>query len=244
LSKPFGLQLYSIRDEMDKDYMGTLRRVAGMGYKQVEFAGFADYSAGEIKAALTDLGLDGISAHVGADRLTGEQLHPQLEYLAEIGCRYVILPWYEVSTMEKVREVCDILNGAAEAARQYGLICGYHNHGHEFTRLGEEFALTHIMKNTSPDVVIELDVFWAAHADVNPFDYFERHQDRIRMLHLKQIDAEKNSVDLPDGMIDMADLSRMARRFGVDTFIVEQEAYPVSSMESARVNAEYLKKIL
>lgn len=244
MSKPFGLQLYSVRDAMDKDYMGTLRQVAEMGYRQVEFAGFADYSAKEISAALSEYNLEGISAHVGADRLVGENLKPQLEFLAEIGCKYVILPWYEANSMEKVEEVCGILNNVAEAARPYGLTCGYHNHGHEFTRLGESFALTHIMEKTSPDVVMELDVFWAAHADVNPFDYFRQHKDRIRLLHLKQIDGEKNSVDLPDGVIDMAALSRLAEGFGVNTFIVEQEAYPVSSMESARVNAEYLKKIL
>lgn len=244
MSKPFGLQLYSVRDEMEKDYMGTLRRVAEMGYRQVEFAGFADYSAKEIAAALSEYGLDGISAHIGADRLKGEYLEPQLEYLAGIGCKYVILPWYETTSMEKVEEACEILNNAALAARPYGLICGYHNHGHEFTRLGESFALTHIMEKTSPDVVVELDVFWAAHADVNPLDYFRLHSDRIRMLHLKQIDAEKRSVDLPDGVIDMASLSRMAEGLGVETLIVEQEEYPVSSMESARVNAAYLKKIL
>ena len=71
MSKPFGLQLYSVRDAMEKDYMGTLRQVAEMGYRQVEFAGFADYSAKEISAALSEYNLEGISAHVGADRLVG-----------------------------------------------------------------------------------------------------------------------------------------------------------------------------
>lgn len=244
MSKSFGIQLYSVRDAAEKDYMGTLEGIAQLGYGGVEFAGFGGFSAEEISAKLEQTGLKAMGAHTGAELLSGDRLKEQLEFLAKIQCGHIICPWYDIKSLEDVKVLSELLGKASDEAQKYGIACGYHNHGQEFQMFNGEFALTHLMNMTGDDVDMELDVFWAAHSDVNPFDYIKTHHDRIRLLHLKQLDADKNSVDLPDGVIDMAELGRVAAGFGIEKLIVEQEEYAVSSMESARINAEYLNKIL
>lgn len=244
MSKKFGLQLYSVRDAMDADYMGTIEKVASYGYTAVEFAGYGGYSASELKTKLDSLGLDAISTHIGMENFEGDKLAETMKFLAELGCPYAMVPWYDTGSMEQVDKLAQVLNNAAKVGKQYGVTVGYHNHGHDFNLIDGKYAMTHLIEKTDPAVQMELDVFWAAHAGVDPFEYFEQFSGRIGLLHLKQIDAEKRSVDLADGVIDMKALCEKARAKGIDRFIVEQEAYAVSSMDSAEKNAEFLKEIL
>lgn len=244
MDKKFGLQLYSVRDAMDTDYMGTIEKVAQYGYTDVEFAGYGGFSAEEIKAKLDSLGLKAISTHIGWENFVGDELKKNMEFLAKLDCKYAMLPWYETKDMEAVKRLADILNNAAAVAKKYGITVGYHNHGHDFALIEGKYAMTHLIEMTDPCVKMELDVYWAAHADVDPFKYVEEFKDRIDILHLKQIDDDKKNVNLPDGNIDMKALCEMAKELGIDKFVVEQEAYAVSSMDSAEKNAAYLKEIL
>lgn len=240
MAKRFGLQLYSVRDEMDGNYLETLDRVAAFGYTGVEFAGFGGFSAKALRERLRLAGLEAMGCHTGAEVFAADNISAELEYLAQLDCHYMICPWYEIHQPDDVHRLAEMLNRASLAAKPYGISCGYHNHGQEFQLFGEELAYTRLIEETDPSVAIELDVFWAAHAGVDPFAFLNRHADRIRLLHLKQITAEKESCDLPDGVIDMKKLIERAETAGIADFIVEQEAYAVSSMESARINAAYL----
>lgn len=246
MPKDFALQLYSVRDHMDKDYVGTLEKVAGMGYTGVEFAGFGGLSAKEMKGHLDRLGLTAYATHTSFDLLSDdEKLKEQLEYHAVIGAPYIICPWYELKTLEDVKKVAEVLNHVGETAAPYGILTGYHNHGHEFETVDGAYLLDRLMEATNPETVkMELDVFWAEHAGCACIPYMQKHGARCALVHLKQIDGDKNSVDLPDGVIDMQAVIDTARSFGTDRFIVEQEAYPVDSLISAAVNAGYLKAIL
>lgn len=246
MSKPFALQLYSVRDHAEKDFVGTLEKVAGMGYTAVEFAGFGGLDAAALKGHLDRLGLAAYATHTGFDLLSDdEKLKEQLEYHAAIGAPYIICPWYEMKTTEDVKKVAEVLNHVGEEAAKYGIKTGYHNHGHEFETVNGTYLLDLLMAQTDPETVkMELDVFWAEHAGCPCVPFIQKHGARCALVHLKQIDGEKNSVDLPDGVIDMKAVIETARSFGTDTFIVEQEAYPVDSLISAAVNAGYLKAIL
>ena len=246
MPKAFALQLYSVRDHMDQDYVGTLEKVAGMGYTGVEFAGFGGLSAKDMKKHLDRLGLTAYATHTGFDHLSDDdKLKEQLEYHAAIGAPYIICPWYELKTLEDVKRVADVLNHVGDVAAPYGILTGYHNHGHEFGTVEGAYLLDRLMEETNPDTVkMELDVFWAEHAGCACIPYMKKHGARCALIHLKQIDGDKNSVDLPDGVIDMKTVIETARSFGTDRFIVEQEAYPVDSLISAAVNAGYLKAIL
>lgn len=246
MSKNFAIQLYSVRDHMDEDFVGTLEKIAGMGYTAVEFAGFGGLSADELKGHLDRLGLTAFSTHTGFDILSDdEKLKELLEYHKTIGAKYIICPWYELKTLEDVHKLAALLNHVGQVAAACGIRTGYHNHGHEFETVDGTYLLDHLMAETDPETVkMELDVFWAEHAGCACIPYIEKYGSRCALVHLKQIDAEKNSVDLPDGVIDMKAVIETARSFGTDTFIVEQEAYPVDSLISAAVNAGYLKAIL
>lgn len=244
MSGKFGLQLYSVRDFMDKDYFGTIEKVAEMGYTGVEFAGYGGFSAAEIKAKLDALSLEAMSTHIGAEMFMGDELERSMEFLAELDCHYAMIPYRDVKTLDDVKWVAEVLNNASLTSAKYGITCGYHNHGHEFQLIDGEYAMSHLIALTEPAVKMELDVFWAYHAGVDPMDYYEKHSGRIGLLHLKQITEDKKSVDLPDGVIDMDKLCKRSLELGIGGLIVEQEEYAVSSLDSAAKNAEYLKKIL
>lgn len=244
MNKEFGLQLYSVRDAMEQDYMGTIEKVAAYGYTTVEFAGYGGYSAAELKAKLDDLGIQAISTHTGMETLEGDALIPTMEFLRELDCPYAMVPWYDTGSMENLEKLAGVLNHAAKVGAEYGVTVGYHNHGHDFNLIDGVSAMDRLIAMTDDAVKMELDVFWAKHADVDPFEFVKANAKRIGLLHLKQIDGEKNSVDLPDGVIDMKALCELGRSLGIEKFIVEQEAYPVSSMDSAEKNAAYLKEIL
>ncbi|HIZ82860.1 MAG TPA: sugar phosphate isomerase/epimerase [Firmicutes bacterium] len=247
MRKEFAIQLYSVRDHMEKDYVGTLEKIAGMGYTAVEFAGFGGLSAAEMKGHLDRLGLTAYATHTGFDLLSDdEKLKEQIEYHQVIGAKYMLCPWYELKTMEDVHKVAEVLNHVGEVAGKAGILTGYHNHGHEFQKVDDgAYLLDKLMEETNPETVkMELDVFWAEHAGCACIPFMKKYGSRCALVHLKQIDADKNSVDLPDGVIDMPAVVETARSFGTDKFIVEQEAYPVDSLISAAVNAGYLKAIL
>lgn len=240
----FSIQLYSVRDRTEQDFVGTLKQLADMGYKGVEFAGFGDLSAKDMRGFLDSLGLKAISSHIGYEELQGDNLKRQIEYHNTIGAEYMVCPWYKTDSMEDVKVLSELLNTAGQACKSAGITLGYHNHGHEFNKHDEIYYLDHITDNTQSDLVkLELDVYWAEHAGVDCFDYLKKHSDRIELLHLKQIGPDKKNVDLPDGSIDMKRLIEQGIKFGVKQFIVEQEEYKHSSMESARVNIEYLLKL-
>lgn len=244
MNKEFGLQLYSVRDAMEADYMGTLEKVASYGYRTVEFAGYGGYSAEQLKEKLDSLGIQAISTHIGVEQFEGQALVPSMQFLKKLDCPFAMVPWYDTGSMENLQKLAEVLNTAAQVAAQYGVTVGYHNHGHDFKLIDGVSALERLIDMTDDAVCIELDVFWAAHAGVDVAAFVEKHAARIGLLHLKQLDSEKNSVDLADGVLDMQALCKMAREKGIDRFIVEQEAYAVSSMVSAEKNAKYLQEIL
>jgi len=239
MNKKFALQLYSLRDLMESDYAPVIEQVAEFGYNGVELYNIGQFALDKIKPLLEKTKLCAFSAHVSKEELGADKLHKTLSYLRDIGAKYAICPYAEMKTVQEIEAVADILNAAATAAKKYGITVGYHNHGHEFEKLGNEYVLEYLMSKTASDIVFELDVFWVQHSGVNPIDFYEKHKDRIKLLHLKQIDANNKAVDLSGGVIDMKRLCETDCEL-----IVEQEDYAVSSLESAKNNAIYMKEIL
>lgn len=245
MKKEFSIQLYSVRDKTEEDFIGTLEKLARMGYTGVEFAGFGGIPAAEMKRQLERLGLASIGAHTGAELLSGDALKEQIEYNLTIGSRYIICPWYDLKDSESLLRLSELLNGAGEICRENGLVMAYHNHGHEFGTLKGIYLLDQLLAHTEPALVkLELDVFWAEHAGVDAVSYFKRRAPRCELLHLKQIGDGKKNVDLPDGTISMPRLIEAARSLGVRCFVVEQEEYGIDSLTSAAVNAAYLESVL
>ncbi|MDR0405251.1 MAG: sugar phosphate isomerase/epimerase [Clostridiales bacterium] len=238
-----GLQLYSVKEEIAKDFIGTLKRVAELGYEGVEFAGYGNLSAAEMKKALTDFGLRSIGSHISLERITAH-LDEEIAYHLELGTKYLILPWAEYKTADDVLKVADALNTAALGVRGTGLTVGYHNHSQEFAKFDGEYILDTLMKNTSDDVVFELDVYWAAVADVDPIAYIKAHK-KIQLIHIKELlDYEtKKNTDVGSGVLDFPAIIAAAKAGGANEFIVEQERTDGSIWDSVAKGMDYLKTL-
>jgi len=244
LLEEFNIQLYSVRDAMENNYIGILEKLGckGMGYTGVEFAGFGGLSAEEMKKALTGNGLKPIGSHTGLGRLLSD-LDEEIAYHKAIGAEYITCPWSEIRTKADTLALARQLTPVAEKITAAGLKFGYHNHAHEFIVDEGEYLLDILFDNFPPGTVMELDVFWSEYAGVATLAYMEKHKNRLEILHVKQIDKDKKNVDLDKGVTDFPDIIGKAKRMGVRHFVMEQEKYEVSSMVSAENAIRYINSL-
>ena len=238
----YSLQLYSVVRPMEKDFQGTVRHTAKIGYDGVEFAGFYGNSAAEVKRLLAEAGLYCHSSHCSADQF-GDAFEETLAFHREIGCKYIILPYYSFSCPEDIDKLVQLLNRAGEQAAPYGIKVGYHNHQHEFASIGGKQILDEIAARTSENVVIQLDVYWAAYAGIDPIAWIKKWGKKVEMIHLKQIDSNKENVDLPDGILDMKEII-CAAEYAAE-FTVEHERPDPDDIlwKSMQRNITYLKEL-
>jgi sugar phosphate isomerase/epimerase len=244
LLNEFAIQLYSVKDETAKDFIGTLEKLGknGYGYTGVEFAGFSGVSAGEMKKALTDNGLRAIGSHTMPDRLI-ENLDEEIAYHKTIGAEYIICPYAEMETKADVLAFAQKLTPVAEKVTAAGLKFGYHNHAHEFIKDEGEYLLDILFDNLPAGTIMELDVFWTEYADIDTLAYMEKNKNRLEILHVKQIGDNKKNVELNKGFIDFKDVINKAKAMGVKHFVLEQEEYEESSLASAENAIRYIKSL-
>lgn len=235
------LQLYSLRDEVSKDFSSTVRRVGDLGYFGVEFAGFGGLAADEMKDLLAKSNLKAIGSH-SSIQIFRETAEKELAYLKEIGAEYMVCPGAQYPNgMEDVLALCKTLNEVSEKAKAYGIKVGYHNHAHEFETIDGKYILDLIAENTNDDVILEVDVFWVSYAGIDPFAYIEKWGKKVELIHIKQINDDKFNVDVEDGNISIPDLVKTAKY--ATNFIVEQEQYVVSPWDSVIHDAAYLNRL-
>jgi len=239
LLEQFSIQLYSVRDVINNDFAGTLKNLSEMGYTGVEFAGYGDLSAQQMKDVLTANNLKPVGAHIGVEGLT-KHLDEEIAFHKALGTEYIICPYYEMKTKDDVLKLAEILKPVIAKCGEAGLKFAYHNHAHEFAQDGGEYLLDILFKNLPPESVMELDIFWVAYAGVDPFAYMEKHKDRLKLIHVKQIDKDKHCVDLDQGIINFKEIITKAKTLGVEHFILEQEEYAVSSMVSVKNDIDYI----
>ena len=180
----YGLQMYSLRDITKDDLKAALKKVADMGYKYIEFAGFFDNSAEDVKSWLDEYGLICSGTHTGAAPLAADVIDETIAYHKAIGCTNLIIPGMDWSTQEKLEENIALMNTAQKKLAENGIALGYHNHSAEFfTTSYDKVIMDEIINRTS--VELEIDTFWAFNAGVDPVAYCESLKDRIRVIHLK-----------------------------------------------------------
>jgi sugar phosphate isomerase/epimerase len=236
------IQLWSVRDVTSIDYVGTLKKLAEMGYTGVEFAGYGGLSAKEMQVVLAANGLKSVGAHVGLERLT-QNLDEEIEYNKTLGTEYIVCPSSKIKNREDVLQLTETLKPIIGKISDAGLKFAYHNHAFEFEKSDDEYLLDILFETLPAEAVMELDVYWVAYADVDPFAYMEKHKDRLKLIHIKQIGEGKHNVDVEKGFIDFKKIIVKAKEYGIQHFILEQEEYEVSSMVSTRKNIDYIKKL-
>lgn len=183
-----GLQLYSIREDMEKDMDSALRQVKEMGYDCVEFAGYYGHSAEEVKAMLDKYGLECVSVHQTPD-LFVEEGQKAVDYLKTIGAKYAAVPWYPVEKQAGTAEwdnTVKMFNEVGELLKKNDIKLMYHNHDFEFNKFEDKFLLDWIYDTIPADIIEpEVDTCWVHYAGYNPADYLLKYSGRINIVHLK-----------------------------------------------------------
>jgi sugar phosphate isomerase/epimerase len=252
-ARQIGLQLYTVRDLLEKDFEGTLERVARIGYKKVEFAGYFNRTPEQVRAILDRLQLTSPSAHVGAQQMR-QDAAAQIRSAKVIGQEYITIPSYPFPRgggIDGWKQGAAELGQWGEKCRQAGLRLAYHNHAAEFATIdggptGYDVLLREVPANL---VDFELDLYWATFAGQDPIALFAKHPGRFAMWHVKDLKlagGTKTMAPVGRGTLDFKTIFAHAREAGMKHFFVEQDdaATTGGSLASIQASYTYLRRLL
>jgi sugar phosphate isomerase/epimerase len=252
---PIGLQLYSVRELLPKDFDGTLHQLSAVGYKEVEAAGYYHKSATEFRHAIDQAGLRCVSTHHALMELK-PKLDEWIEYAHTLGLEYIICSWAGVHRdpaakgemkLDDWRYAAEEFNKIGEKIKAAGLTFGYHNHTVEFGNENGVIFFDELLKRTDPRyVVFEMDCGWVFAGGHNPVEYLSRSPQRFPLLHVKdfqkQADGKYRNVVLGKGAgIDYQAVFRAAT--GLKHYFIEQEEFTGDPMTELREDAEYMRAL-
>jgi len=244
---PIGLQLYSVREQCAEDLPGTLAAVAKMGYQGVEFAGYYERSAKELRSLLDANSLKCCGTHTGLSTLLGDNLAKTIEFNREIGNPYLVVP----SLPEKYRssrsawlETAKLFNELSEKVKPHGMRVGYHNHAVEFQAMEGEIPWDVFFGNTSKDVIMQLDVGNAMHGGGDPVATIQRYPGRSATIHLKEYSATKKGALIGEGDANWKEVFRLCESVGgTEWYIVEEESGAHPPLEAVQRSLQNLRKM-
>jgi sugar phosphate isomerase/epimerase len=269
---PIALQLYSVRDELEQDFAGTLKSVKALGYDGVEFAGLYGHKPAEINQLLKTIGLVPVSAHVPFADLVADPIKVVAEY-AEIGCQFIVIPYLMPDYRPGTEKFADVIAGArviGQAANAAGLTLLYHNHDFEFEKLDGEYALDVLYNQVPADLLkTEIDTCWVNVAGENPAAYVRKYAGRAPVIHLKDFvmpgkkpaklyeligiedEAQAKVEDvfefrpLGQGVQDFPEILQAARDAGAQWVVVEQDqpSMQKTPLDCAATSITYLKTL-
>jgi sugar phosphate isomerase/epimerase len=238
--KKVGLQLYTVRDLMKADLPGTLRKVAQIGYKEVEFAGYFGRSPAQIRALLKQNGLTSPSSHIGLDILEKDSVRAFADAKA-IGHQWVTMPYIPEErrkTVDDWNKIIDLLNQLGPQAKAAGLRLAYHNHDFEIRPVNGVRPLDMMLDKTDPSLVdFEMDLYWVVFGGGDPIDFFNRHPKRFAMVHVKDSAGppDNKMVDVGKGTIDFPKIFAQSDKAGIKHYFVEhdQPADPIATIRNS-----------
>lgn len=268
-----GLQLYSVRDDMAQDMYAALKKVKEIGYDYVEFAGYFDHSAEEVKSMLDEIGLTCISVHQ-AYNLFLEEGQKAADYLKTIGAKFAAIPWMAAEDhkgCDHYDKVIADITKVGELLKANGIQLLYHNHDFEFQKYEDKFLLDWLYESISEALLkTEVDTCWVKYAGYDPCEYLKKYTGRSPVVHLKDFTCKRfaggpayalideNGKEIKTtredngfefrpvgmGLQDFPAILSAAEEAGAAYAIVEQDAsLDRPPMEAAKLSREYLKKI-
>ena len=255
-----GVQLYTVRDLMKADFDGTLAKVAQIGYKEVEFAGYFGRTGQQVRAALDKNGLAGVSTHVQYDELD-EKFPSVIETSKAIGLEYIVCPWIPVELRKSPdiwKQASEKFNKCGEQSKQAGIQFGYHNHWFEFLPVNGKLPYDELLADCNADLVkMEMDLCWITAAGSDPIKYFERYPGRFPLVHVKDIkkippissaggqdfgDSLKDLTSVGSGIIDWKKIFSYSDKAGIKHYIVEHDK-PADPFTSITASYQYLQNL-
>ncbi|OAB42831.1 sugar phosphate isomerase/epimerase family protein [Paenibacillus glacialis] len=243
------LQLYSIKELTNVDFLGTLKKVAEIGYDGVEFAGYFGTSAKDLRKELDDLGLQAAGSHIGISELE-VNLDRTIEYSLEIQNPYIVcpgLPEEMRDSADSYKRTAEQFNIIGERCKEHGIRFGYHNHDIEFQTFEGVYGLDLLMSHTHSDhLFMELDTFWVEHAGLHSIDFIHQYKERCAILHMKDMKSkeDKRNIEIGSGIIDFNSITAAAKQFNLDWYTVEQEEFDLPQLQSIEMSLQYLRGIL
>jgi sugar phosphate isomerase/epimerase len=242
-----GIQLYTVRDALTRDFDGTLAQIAAIGYRDLEFAGYAGRRPDAVSAALERHGLRAPSAHVPLEQLR-RQWPATVDAAHAIDHDFIIVPWLdekERRTIADYERLADELNRLGDAARKADLRLGYHNHDFEFTPIGGRIPFDVLLDKTDPeDVAFELDLYWITKAGHDPLTYFDRYPGRFPLVHVKDSAGAPahRMTEVGGGSIDFKRIFARRKQAGILHAFVEHDN-PPDAIASIRASYGYLSRL-
>lgn len=220
-----GVQLYTVRGEMQKSVEATLARVASIGYKEVEFAGYFGRTPKQVADALKANGLTAPSVHVPVNDFLADAGRT-LDTVEAVGHKFVVVPYLEAKdrTLDNYKRLADSFNTWAAASRKRGIQFAYHNHDFEFETVGGEIPFDLLLARCDKSLVqFEMDLFWTNKAKRDPLDYFARHPGRFPLVHVKDMKTDGTMTEVGSGAIPFARYVAQASQAGIAHYFVEHD---------------------
>lgn len=223
---PIALQLYSVRHDCEKDLPHVLEAVAGMGYAGVEFAGYYGRTAEQLRELLDQSGLKCCGTHIQLNALAGDELKKTVEFNQTLGNPYLIVAWMPETYTESlaaVKKQAAVYNDVAAKLQDYDMFVGYHAHGGDFKKIGDEFAWDLFFANTDDRVVMQMDVGNSLEAGGDPLGSLRKFPGRSQTIHLKEAGGSAEAV-IGEGDVDWAEVFKICETTGgTKWYIVEHE---------------------
>ena len=269
---PVALQLYSVRGDLEADFLGTLCKVSEMGYDGVEYAGLYGYEPAQIKHWCDSLGLVSISAHVPLAEMLADVDKVIADYKA-IGCEYIVVPYVTEERRpggELFLQMVEEIRAIGQKAKEAGLVLLYHNHDFEFRKLENgQCGIDYLYENIPADLLqTELDQCWVKYAGYDPVEYLQKYSGRSPVVHLKDFFVQGKQEDDPyaligldegekkantafefrplgQGVQDIPAIIAASKAAGSKWLVVEQDnpSMGKTPLESAKMSIDYLNSL-
>lgn len=235
----YGIQLYSVRDITGKDLRTALKKMADIGYKYVEFAGFFGHSAKEVKAWLDEYGLKVSSTHTGLQELL-DDFEGTVAYHKTIGNRNIIIPGHDLSSQAKIDDFVEKVNALIPRLEKEGISLGYHNHSREF-QPNQDGTMIHEQLVLRTNLKIEVDTYWFFNAaGFSARGIMERLKDRMDFIHIKDGFKGGEGMPLGKGEAPLRDVYDCAKENNM-LMIVESESLKPDGVTEAQICYDWLK---
>ena len=248
---PVGLEMYSVRDELKKDLMGTVRAVAKMGYQDMEFFApyydWTDEQAKDVRKLMDDLGVTCRSTHNGPKSFEDAGIQRAIDLNQIIGSKYIVLASAgHVNGLDGWKEVAERLNKTSEKLQPHGMRTGYHNHQAEFKPVNGQRPIEVLAANTNKDVMLQLDVGTCVEVGSDPVAWIDKNPGRIRSIHCKEWSPEAGvgyKALFGEGVAPWKKIFEAAESTGgVEFYLIEQEGSRYPALETAEKCLASFKK--
>jgi sugar phosphate isomerase/epimerase len=252
IARTIGIQLYTIRDLVNSDFIGTLKALSKIGYSAIEAAGYQNrkfygLNPGDYAIICKENGIQPLSTHSRVNLINADEV---IADTAKAEMKYLVLPSVAKEKRQNAddyKKLADEFNIIGSKCKNAGIKFGYHNHAFEFEKIDNQIPFDILLERTDPELCfVQIDLYWMVYAGYDPFDYFEKYPGRFEVWHVKDMEAGegRESTEIGTGKINFPELFRMKEKSGMKYFFVEQESFKIAPVESITISYNYLFKLL